>query len=124
MTAGDVGGRASSDRGAAASGTDREPGPATPGGGADPERLVHEGLDHLQRAARETIAAMRTVLDLAEGIVDNPRAAEAMVATLGSFAEAAVRAGTRRDQTRFSATGATAPDDDDDGGRVQRIPVS
>lgn len=122
MTIGDADTFATTDPDGSALGADAEPGGAMPGGGAGPERFVQEGLDHLQRAVRETIAAMRAVLDLAEDLVEDPRAAEALVATIGSVAEAAVRSGGQKVGTRFAR--AAAPDDDDDGGRVQRIPVS
>ncbi len=100
--------------------------------GSGRERLVQEGLDHLQRAARETISAMRALLDAAEELVEDPRRAETLAATLGSLAEAAVRSNPLRGM--FGARPSTAgeadddhPDDradgDDDGG-VQRIPVT
>jgi hypothetical protein len=88
------------------------------------ERLFQEGLDHLQQAARETIAAMRTLLDLAEELVEDPKAAEAMVNSIGSLAEAAAR--SIGDVSRYGRHTSTAapPGDEDDGGGVQRIPVS
>jgi hypothetical protein len=76
---------------------------------------VQAGMEHLQRAAREVIAAGRALLDAAEDLVDDPRAAAGVLETLSSLVE----------RGRSAATGsATDPEDDDDGGTVQRIPVS
>jgi len=96
--------------------------------GSGRERLVQEGLDHLQRAARETISAMRALLDAAEELVEDPRGAETLAATLGSLAEAATRSNPLRGMfgPRPSTTAEgdhDHPDGDDDGG-VQRIPVT
>ena len=93
----------------------------------DREKLVQEGLDHLQRAARETIAAMRTLLDVAEELVEDPRAAETLVTTLGSLASAATRSGPAHalfGRPVPRASGERGDDDEDDGRGVQRIPVS
>lgn len=117
-------------------------GDATRGfGGSGQERLVQEGLDHLQQAVRETIAAVRSLLDVAEELVEDPRAAETLASTVGSFAEAARRSmplgqafGRRAprstgDDRRGAGTGTGSgvgcdDDDGDDTGGVQRIPVS
>lgn len=88
------------------------------------DQLVHEGLDHLQRAARETIAAMRALLDLAEQLIEDPRAAETMVATIGSLAETTVRSAGSLLGSRPAARSPGGRRDDEDGGGVQRIPVS
>lgn len=106
-----------------APGGDHAPGGATSGSGSGHEQLVQEGVDHLRRAARETIAAMRALLDLAEGLVDDPQAAEALVGAIGSFAQFAVHPGEQVNRARSAATASGAPQDDD-GGRVQSIPVS
>jgi hypothetical protein len=70
---------------------------------------VSRGIEALQAAATEAIAAARAVLDVAEELVTDPRTAAAVTNLLGSVARAAPR--SRRD---------------DDGGEdgVQRIPVS
>ena len=73
-----------------------------------------DGLEHLQAAARELIRAGRSLLDAAEGLVDDPTALQGVLGTLGSLAQAA--AGRLRD-------GGSADGDDGDGG-VERIPVS
>lgn len=109
-----------------------------------PARLVQEGLDHLQQAARETIAAARAMLDVAEELVEDPRAAETFVSTMSALAEAAARstpigrmfgargqawsAGGHDRHGRHDESSGTGSDGGDDGGAdaggVQRIPVS
>jgi hypothetical protein len=95
--------------------------------GTEPESEDRDGLadgvEHLQAAAREVIRAGRSLLDAAEGLVDDPAALQGLVGTLGSLAQAAVQ--------RFgAATGSAAGDGDDpdrddgDDGKVQRIRVS
>jgi hypothetical protein len=78
---------------------------------------VQAGLDHLQRAARELIAASRALLDVAEELVEDPRAAAGIVDLLGSVADLRPRPGAHR---RDGDVGG----DDDDEPPVQRIPVS
>ncbi|WP_426572557.1 hypothetical protein [Aquihabitans sp. McL0605] len=97
-----------------------EPGPAF---GAEPptgdaftdDPRVQSGLEHLQRAAHEVIAATRALLDVAEELVDDPKAAAGIADLLGSVA------GRR---PRSSGTAPHRPDDDDGEPPVQRIPVS
>ncbi|MCU1354422.1 MAG: hypothetical protein JWM05_3631 [Acidimicrobiales bacterium] len=84
---------------------------------ADPR--LQEGLDHLQRAAREMIAATRALLDVAEELVDDPRAVGSIVAGFGSLAKAASRA----TMGWSGSAGHGRADDDGDPG-VQRIPIS
>jgi hypothetical protein len=48
-----------------------------------------EALEHLQSAAHELIAAARAFLDLAEEVVDDPKAGEALIDTLGGLARKA-----------------------------------
>lgn len=92
---------------------------------------VQAGLDHLQRAAREVIAASRALLDVAEELVDDPRAAASLADVLGSLGGLAAR-GRSWTGTGGGAGGSDRlhPDvdgdeDDGDGGPgVQRIPVS
>ena len=91
--------------------------------GADPR--VAAGLEHLQRAAREVIAASRALLDAAEDLVERPDGMSRLagvVADLGDLAGRTVRAAAA-DATRGQRH---SPDDPDDheGGAVQRIPVS
>jgi len=84
--------------------------------GADDPR-VQAGMEHLQRAAREVIAASRALLDVAEELVDDPRSASGLADLLGGFASRMGRpvdvAGRERDDA-----------DDDGEPPVQRIPVS
>jgi hypothetical protein len=76
---------------------------------------VQKGIEHLQAAAHEVIRATRSMLDVAEGLVDDPQAVEGLVSTLASAAQSAA--------ARFRPD-ATADDNDDDGGHVQSIKVS
>lgn len=80
----------------------------------DQDPRVQAGLDHLQRAAREMIAASRALLDVAEELVEDPKAASGIIDLLGSVAGRSGR-----------VPGRPAPDpDDEDDPPVQRIPVS
>ena len=83
------------------------------GTGTDPAR---EGLEHLQAAAQEMIAAARSMLDAVEELIEDPRAAASMTAafgTIGRLVEGAVA----------SMTGAAHREEHDEP-RVQRIKVS
>ena len=82
--------------------------PEEPGAEATDPRL-QAGLEHLQRAAHEVIAASRALLDAAEDVVDDPRAARTLIDLFGSVATRARRGPPHRD---------------DDNPPVQRIPVS
>lgn len=74
---------------------------------------MQAGLDHLQRAAREMIAASaRPLPHVAEELVEDPRAAAGIVDLLGSVAN------------RRGRPAPAAPHDDDGEPPVQRIPVS
>ncbi len=75
---------------------------------------LQAGLEHLQRAAREMIAASRALLDVAEELVDDPKAASGIIDLLGSVAGRGGRGPT--------SDGSDADDGDDPP--VQRIPVS
>ena len=87
-------------------------------GTSDPR--VQEGIDHLQRAAREVIAASRALLDVAEELVEDPHAAGDVGRFVASLTGQAQRwAGSL---TRSAPAGHRDPDDDDPP--VQRIPVS
>ncbi len=80
-----------------------------------PDDLAREGVEHLQRAARELIQATRKLLDAAEELVEDPESLRAAVSGLGAVAQAAA------DRIRRTA-GADEGDDDDPGG-VERITV-
>ncbi|MCU1498854.1 MAG: hypothetical protein JWM47_2807 [Acidimicrobiales bacterium] len=102
--------------------------------GDDPR--VQAGLEHLQRAAREVIAASRALLDVADDLVEDPRALGGVVGLLGSVGDLAGRFGRparpvrSRPGHRDDPGDPGDPDDDwdddegDDDPPVQRIPVS
>jgi hypothetical protein len=81
----------------------------------DAEDKVHEGIEHLQAAAREMIQATRSLLDAAEELIDDPRSVQDLVGSLAHAAQAAA--------SRFRP-GPAPPGDDGDDGHVQRIKVS
>ena len=54
------------------------------------EDRTGEAVAHLQSAARELIAAVRAFLDVAEEVVDDPKAGEALLDTLGDVARRVV----------------------------------
>jgi hypothetical protein len=82
-----------------------------------------EGIEHLQAAANEMIAAARSFLDAVEGVVHDRDAVAAVVDTLSSVAQAASQAAARVNPVRNHPT--PGPGDDDDGSsRVQHIRVS
>jgi hypothetical protein len=82
---------------------------------ADPAR---EGLEHLQAAAHEMIAAARSMLDAVEEILDDPRAAASMASAFGTMNR--LIEGAVASATAMVAGGASEPDDEP---RVQRIRV-
>jgi hypothetical protein len=95
-------------------GADDDAAPSGSGWDAVGDPRVQAGIEHLQRAAREMIAASRALLDAAEDLVEDPKAAAGIVEMLGSLAA-----------RRVPGRGGAAPGgDDDDLPPVQRIPVS
>ena len=84
----------------------------------NPGDAAREGLEHLQAAAHEMVAAARSMLDAVEELIDDPRAAAAMATAFGTmsrFVEGAIA----------SISDVVAPNaGDDDAPRVQRIRVS
>jgi hypothetical protein len=89
---------------------------------SDDDPRVQAGLAHLQRAARELIAASRTLLDVAEDLVEDPKAAAGLLEALGSIDRLGSRLVGRADGDARGADGGSL--DDEDGPPVQRIPVS
>jgi len=89
---------------------------------------VQAGVDHLQRAAREVIAASRALLDVADDLVEDPRALGGLVGLLGSVGDLAGRLGRAAGAPGAASGGASRDADGDDGEGdeppVQRIPVS
>jgi hypothetical protein len=93
---------------------------------SEPESIAHdrarEGLDHLQAAARELIAAARAALDVAEDLIDDPDTIASVVGAAGHLGGLgdAVRTlvASRRDVHRADAPGESGTDT-----AVQRIKV-
>lgn len=77
------------------------------GGAGDRTDRTGDGVAHLQAAAREMIAAARAFLDVAEEVVEDPKAGEALLESLSAVA--------RRVVPRDGAP--------PDGDGVQHIPV-
>jgi hypothetical protein len=117
--------------------TNDEPGeqpaaPDEPAGAAGSDR-AREGVEHLQAAARELIAAARAALDVAEDLVDDPDMATSMAGAVGSLGDLVrnvtagwLGAGNAADSANARAAGnGHDPEDQaeppDDG--VQRITV-
>jgi hypothetical protein len=82
-------------------------------GGHDPAERAREGLEHLQSAARELIAAARAMLDVAEDLVNDPEAVASVAGTVGALG----------DLVRQRRPAATKPDADDDESDVERITI-
>jgi hypothetical protein len=83
--------------------------PPIPPAPPNPGDRARDGLEHLQSAARELIAAARAALDVAEGIIDDPEAVSSMV---GRLAE----------RTRHAHSSQSWPDDDEPV--IERITVT
>jgi hypothetical protein len=81
---------------------------------ADERDGLADGVEHLQAAAKEMIRATRSLLDAAEGLVEDPAALQGLLGTLSSLASAAAG--------RFRSS--AGPEDPDDDGKVQRINLS
>lgn len=87
-------------------------------GGLEDDPRVKAGLEHLQRAAREVIAASRALLDVAEEMVESPGGMSKIFGALGELGDLAQRAARAQG-------GSTRPDEGPDPDPpVQRIPVS
>lgn len=90
---------------------------------------VQAGVEHLQGAAREVIAATRALLDVAEDLVDDPRAARDLIGLLGPVGDVASRLARsdlvgRGGAPRSGRSRGHHDGDDADDPPVQRIPVS
>jgi len=98
--------------------------------GDDPldDPRLQAGLEHLQRAAHEAIAASRALLDVAEDLVDEPGAIGGILDLLGGVSGIASRLnGVGRagdDHVYRGRDHVDGADDHDDDPPVQRIPVS
>jgi len=83
------------------------------------------GVEHLQAAAKEMIAAARAFLDVVEDVVADPEKVADVVSAVGSVASSvgdAARDASRGSGRARSGSSERSGDDPDDG--VQRIPVS
>jgi hypothetical protein len=80
----------------------------------DSSDLAQEGLAHLQSAAKEMIAAARSFLDVAETLVEDPQAVQALGGAVTALAKLAAG-------TLMNATDGGGGDDGEP--RVQRIRV-
>jgi len=90
---------------------------------------VQEGVDHLQRAAREMIAASRAFLDVVEELVERPDAVGDLVALVGELGGRVRRSGFAAGGPPFEAPDDDPGGDDPDGdgpddGPIQKIAVS
>ena len=99
---------------------------ADSGPGSVAQDRAREGLEHLQTAAHELIAAARAALDVAEDLIDDPDTISSVVGAAGSLGGLGdlVRSllSTRRDTP--SGGGAAADDPDADGSStIQRIKI-
>lgn len=80
--------------------------------GPDP---VQVGIEQFQRAALEAIRAGRAMLDAAESVLQDPKAAESVVRSVGSVARTATEAVSEFAAGRWtSARSESAPDDGGD----------
>lgn len=80
------------------------------------EERADEGLEHLQTAAEELIAAARAFLDVAEEVVTDPKTADSLLGLLDSVTALANR--------RRPGGGGRSGTGDDDDDPVEHIPVS
>ncbi len=87
----------------------------------DGDRL-RDGTDVLQAAAREFISAARTMLDVAEEVVSDPRGLGPALSTLAGMTNDLLRSATHTNPIAHWRTGDVPPDDDPDDG-FQRIHV-
>jgi hypothetical protein len=71
------------------------------------------GVEHLQRAAKELIAAARLFLDAAEDLVDEPQVLSEVGATLRSVVNDLTRPLNRTSGDWFDGNGDHAPESDD-----------
>lgn len=87
---------------------------------------AREGLDHLQAAALEVIAAARAFLDVAEELVQDPAVARTVAQAASSAARTAGAAARRTsgDRGRREGHGEPGHPDGENGGGVRRIPVT
>ncbi|HEX7166755.1 MAG TPA: hypothetical protein VF230_07230 [Acidimicrobiales bacterium] len=89
------------------------------------EQRAREGVEHLQAAALEVIAAAKAFLDVAEDLVRDPAGANALAADIVDFARRAADAAAPRTPSSTPAPAAGGDGRDPaDGTGVTRIRVS
>lgn len=88
---------------------------------AEDDPRLRAGVEQLQVAAREVIAASRALLDLAEELVEDPGAVTTLAGMVGELGQMATRQARAWTGTGRPASAAADPDEDPP---VQRIPVS
>lgn len=86
-------------------------------GDKDRTDSARDGLEHLQAAAHEMIAAARSLLDACEEVLEDPRASETLASIFGSVSR--VVGGI----SGLVPHGGP-PDEDEDVPKVQRIKIS
>lgn len=88
--------------------------------GSNPLGDAAQGVEHLQAAAKEMIRAARSLLDAAEGLVDDPTVVQGLAGTFTDLAGAAAS------WLRTSAAPSSDAEEEgrDGGGKVQRINLS
>lgn len=83
-------------------------------GAGDVHERARQGVEHLQAAARELIAAARAALDVAEDVVNDPESLAAVAGVFASFGDLA---------KRVSGADPRTEPGDDRAKRVERITV-
>ncbi|MEJ7582771.1 MAG: hypothetical protein WKF43_01545 [Acidimicrobiales bacterium] len=97
-----------------------EPSPDRPDERGSVEDAAARGLEALQAAAHDMIAAAKAMLEVADDLVGDPRTARDLLSVLSSV----VAPPPRKAPPGRDRDVASGDQDDDDDGRVQRIPVS
>jgi len=87
----------------------------------DTEARMSEGVEHLQRAAHEMIAAARTFLDVVEEVVGDNAAVSAVADAFGSWSQAMSRAAGRAADDGDTRQGTDGPGGGTGRSRVQHI---
>lgn len=106
-------------------GADRTAEPGPDDGRAAIEDAAARGMEALQGAAREMIAAARAMLDVADDLVSDPSTVGEVLSALSAMAAPLRQAGPGGGSDAGGRGPHAGDDDEDDGdGRVQRIPVS
>jgi hypothetical protein len=96
---------------------------------AGAQTRAREGVEHLQAAARELIAAARAALDVAEEVVNDPESLATLAGSLATVGDVARRVtGTGGWPLRGAATGRRGEHggdgDGDEAPRIERITVT